>query len=332
MKPKEEDNAANDEGLFTPPSCLLFACGAFLCDFGKEGGGGDENVDSVVGVTNSSSQSHREFERSGGAWKKNERRRTFEMSMTSEGDEFCIISAKKTKGNRQEEARRDGDDDDDVVVRAVGFSSSMKHWASWTKGEDLEVRDEEDDKSRSPPLELLFSGWNQFGQLGDGSCQSRAPDDFQPVPLFSRMNIRVRKVACGLFHSVALCEGGSAYGFGQNPQIGAPKDVKYSTIPRLIEGGDLHDEDEIDFISCGSRHTLVATKRKVFSFGSNAKRQCGFLRDDDTTDDNTENDDDEEEKDNVYLPRLTLSIVRGSSSHIHRVRCERWSSFVLLSS
>ena len=255
------------------------------------------------------------------------------MSMTSEGDEFCIISAKKTKGNRQEEARRDGDDDDDdVVVRALGFSSSRKHWASWTKGEDLEVRDEEDDKSRSPPLELLFSGWNQFGQLGDGSCQSRAPDDFQPVPLFSRMNIRVRKVACGLFHSVALCEGGSAYGFGQNPQIGAPKDVKYSTIPRLIEGGDLHDEDEIDFISCGSRHTLVATKRKVFSFGSNAKRQCGFLRDDDNTDDNTENDDDDEEKDNVYLPRLTLSIVRGSSSHIHRVRCERWSSFVLLSS
>tara|TARA_B110000003_G_scaffold144090_1_gene145187 strand:- start:2116 stop:3111 length:996 start_codon:yes stop_codon:yes gene_type:complete len=331
MKSKEDN--ADDEGLFTPPSCFLFACGAFVCDFEKEGGrGGDENVDSVVGVTNSSSQSHREFERSGGAWTKNERRRTFEMSMTSEGDEFCIISAKKTKGNRQEEARRDGDDGDDVVVRAVGFSSSMKHWASWTKGEDLEVRDEEDDKSRSPPLELLFSGWNQFGQLGDGSCQSRAPDDFQPVPLFSRMNIRVRKVACGLFHSVALCEGGSAYGFGQNPQIGAPKDVKYSTIPRLIEGGDLHDEDEIDFISCGSRHTLVATKRKVFSFGSNAKRQCGFLRDDDNTDDNTENDDDEEEKDNVYLPRLTLSIVRGSSSHIHRVRCERWSSFVLLSS
>ena len=71
----------------------------------------------------------------------------------------------------------------------------------------------------------------------------------------------------------------------RNPQIGAPKDVKYSTIPRLIEGGDLNDEDEIEFISCGSRHTLVATKRKVFSFGSNAKRQCGFLRDDDTTDD-----------------------------------------------
>ena len=321
----KEDNT-DDEGLFNHPSCLLFACGALLCDFGKEGGGGDENLASVVGVTNS----EHHIECSGGAWKKNERRRTFEMSMTPEDNEFCIISAKKKKVNEQEEEeeeRRDGDDDD-VVVRAVGFSSSMKHWASW-KGEDLEVRDEEDDR-RSPKKLLLFSGWNQFGQLGDGSCQSRAPDDFQPVPLFARMNIRVRKVACGLFHSVALCEGGSCYGFGQNPQIGAPKDVKYSTIPRLIEGGDLNDEDEIDFISCGSRHTLVATKRKVFSFGSNAKRQCGFLREDDT-EDNTENDD-EEEKDNVYLPRETLSIVRGSSSHIHRVRCERWSSFVVISS
>ena len=60
MKSKEDNT--DDEGLFTPPSCLLFACGALVvCDFGRKegGGGGDENVDSVVGVTNSSSQSHR---------------------------------------------------------------------------------------------------------------------------------------------------------------------------------------------------------------------------------------------------------------------------------
>ena len=105
MKSKE-DNTENDEGLFTPPSCFLFACGAFACDFGE--GGGDENV---IGVTNASSQSHRDIERSGGAWTKNERRRTFEMSMIPEGDEFCITSAKEKKGNNQEEERRDGDDD-----------------------------------------------------------------------------------------------------------------------------------------------------------------------------------------------------------------------------
>ena len=105
MKSKEDN--ADDEGLFTPPSCFLFACGAFACDFGE--GGGDENV---IGVTNASSQSHRDIERSGGAWTKNERRRTFEMSMIPEGDEFCITSAKEKKGNEQEEERRDGDDDD----------------------------------------------------------------------------------------------------------------------------------------------------------------------------------------------------------------------------
>ena len=92
MKSKEDN--ADDEGLFTPPSCFLFACGAFACDFGE--GGGDENV---IGVTNASSQSHRDIERSGGAWTKNERRRTFEMSMIPEGDEFCITSAKEKKGN-----------------------------------------------------------------------------------------------------------------------------------------------------------------------------------------------------------------------------------------
>jgi len=105
MKSKEDN--ADDEGLFTPPSCFLFACGAFACDFGE--GGGDENV---IGVTNASSQSHRDIERSGGAWTKNERRRTFEMSMIPEGDEFCITSAKEKKGNEQEEERRDGDDDE----------------------------------------------------------------------------------------------------------------------------------------------------------------------------------------------------------------------------
>ena len=41
MKSKEDNT--DDEGLCTPPSCLLYACGAFVvCDFGrKEGGGGN---------------------------------------------------------------------------------------------------------------------------------------------------------------------------------------------------------------------------------------------------------------------------------------------------
>ena len=206
-----------------------------------------------------------------------------------------------------------------VGIRAVGFASSRKHYcASW-----------------SEKRELLLSGWNQFGQLGDGSCQSRAPSDFRPVPLFERMRIRVRKVALGLFHSVVLCEGGSVYGFGANPQIGAPKEVKYSTVPRLIEGGDLRDDDddEIEFIGCGSRHTLVASKRRAFAFGCNAKRQCGFAPPDanDEDDEDEEAEEDEEERHNVYLPRETLSLsssARATTTTIAFVRCERWSSFV----
>jgi alpha-tubulin suppressor-like RCC1 family protein len=142
------------------------------------------------------------------------------------------------------------------------------------------------------------------------------------------MRVRVRKVALGLFHSVVLCEGGSVYGFGANPQIGAPKEVKYSTVPRLIEGGDLRDDDEddeIEFIGCGSRHTLVASKRRAFAFGCNAKRQCGFAPPDANDEDDFE-DEDEEERHNVYLPRETLS--SSSATTIAFVRCERWSSFV----
>jgi hypothetical protein len=205
-----------------------------------------------------------------------------------------------------------------VGIRAVGFASSRKHYHCAT--------------SWSEKREFLLSGWNQFGQLGDGSCQSRAPSDFRPVPLFERMRIRVRKVALGLFHSVALCEGGSVYGFGANPQIGAPKEVKYSTVPRLIEGGDLRDDDdddEIEFIGCGSRHTLVASKRRAFAFGCNAKRQCGFAPPEDANDDEEEEQDDEEEQHNVYLPRETLSTTSAREmTTIVFVRCERWSSFV----
>ncbi len=181
----------------------------------------------------------------------------------------------------------DGDDDDatgtkdawdierDFCIRTFGFSdSSTKHF--WTKTDD------DAEGVDNCFFTLLLSGWNQFGQLGDGSCRSRTSDKYEPVPLFVRMHIRVRKVALGLFHTVALCDRGAVYGFGQNPQRGAPKDVKYSTLPILLEGGDLkEDEDDIEFISCGSRHTLVATKHTAFAFGCNAKRQCGLTHVDD---------------------------------------------------
>ena len=137
------------------------------------------------------------------------------------------------------------------------------------------------------------------------------------------MHIRVRKVALGLFHTVALCDRGAVYGFGQNPQIGAPKDVKYSTVPILLEGGDLkEDEDDIEFISCGSRHTLVATKHTAFAFGCNAKRQCGFTHEED--------DERKDEDEDIYLPRETLSTMSVKATRILSIRCERWSSFVLL--
>ena len=203
----------------------------------------------------------------------------------------------------------------DFCIRTFGFSdSSTKHF--WTKTDDAEGVD-------NGFFTLLLSGWNGFGQLGDGSCRSRTSDRYEPVPIFVRMHIRVRKVALGLFHTVALCDRGAVYGFGQNPQIGAPKDVKYSTVPILLEGGDLkEDEDDIEFISCGSRHTLVATKHAAFAFGCNAKRQCGFTQEED--------DEGKDEDEDIYLPRETLSAMSAKATRILSVRCERWSSFVLL--
>ena len=121
------------------------------------------------------------------------------------------------------------------------------------------------------------------------------------------MHIRVRKVALGLFHTVALCDRGADHGFGQNPQIGAPKDVKYSTVPILLEGGDLkEDEDDIEFISCGSRHTLVATKHTAFAFGCNAEASVRLTHEED--------DERKDEDEDIYLPRETLSTMSAKAT------------------
>ena len=275
-------------------------------------------------------------------WEEEDKEEEEEQREGDEGVVLCACGAydedeegERIRGNGEWKRFRKktlDDDDDDATARATGtkdawdierdfciwtfgFSdSSTKHF--WTKTDDAEGVD-------NGFFTLLLSGWNGFGQLGDGSCRSRTSDRYEPAPIFVRMHIRVRKVALGLFHTVALCDRGAVYGFGQNPQIGAPKDVKYSTVPILLEGGDLkEDEDDIEFISCGSRHTLVATKHAAFAFGCNAKRQCGFTQEED--------DEGKDEDEDIYLPRETLSAMSAKATRILSVRCERWSSFVLL--
>ena len=246
--------------------------------------------------------------RGNGAWKRFRKKTLDDDDGCDDDDDDATARATGTKDA--------WDIERDFCIRTFGFSdSSTKHF--WTKTDD------DAEGVDNCFFTLLLSGWNQFGQLGDGSCRSRTSDEYEPVPIFVRMHIRVRKVALGLFHTVALCDRGAVYGFGQNPQIGAPKDVKYSTVPILLEGGDLkEDEDDIEFISCGSRHTLVATKHTAFAFGCNAKRQCGFMHEED--------DERKDEDEDIYLPRETLSTMSAKATRILSIRCERWSSFVLL--
>ena len=281
---EEEDKEEEEEEREGDEGVVLCACGAY--DEDEEG----ERI------------------RGNGEWKRF-RKKTLDDDDDGCDDDDDDATARATGTKDAWDIERD------FCIRTFGFSdSSTKHF--WTKTDDAEGVD-------NGFFTLLLSGWNGFGQLGDGSCRSRTSDRYEPVPIFVRMHIRVRKVALGLFHTVALCDRGAVYGFGQNPQIGAPKDVKYSTVPILLEGGDLkEDEDDIEFISCGSRHTLVATKHAAFAFGCNAKRQCGFTQEED--------DEGKDEDEDIYLPRETLSAMSAKATRILSVRCERWSSFVLL--
>ena len=174
---------------------------------------------------------------------------------------------------------------------------------------------------------------NNHGQLGNGSCcktVSSTTAGLERIELFVRTGVKISKVCVGLFHTVCLEKyDGAVYAFGSNEsgQIGAPKHVKFSTIPRLIEGSII-DTVHFKFIGCGSRHTLIASTTIAFAFGANSKAQCFKTPKYDDDDD----DDDEEEHSGsvVYEPQKILSIRSSRDEEIKSVQCGRWSSFIVV--
>ncbi|RUP42106.1 regulator of chromosome condensation 1/beta-lactamase-inhibitor protein II [Jimgerdemannia flammicorona] len=106
-------------------------------------------------------------------------------------------------------------------------------------------------------------GSNRFGQLGHGNLDFVA----SPTPLEALQGIPVLRMACGMYHSAAITEGGDLYTFGWDSKgrlgIGAGGEEERNTaLPQLAvfldeEGGEMNEGINVVDVACGADHTVA---------------------------------------------------------------------------
>ena len=111
------------------------------------------------------------------------------------------------------------------------------------------------------------------------------PFQYMPSPVTILKNFKVKEIACGDAHTIALIVEGKLYSWGGAGcgQLGHPninemrKDsdgCPYQPRPKFIEG---LAKNTINKISCGKAHSLaIDSDGKLFSWGAGACGQLGF--------------------------------------------------------
>jgi len=113
-------------------------------------------------------------------------------------------------------------------------------------------------------------GFNSEGPIGNGKNNHV----LVPYHVEGFCDEKVKAIACGLCHSMALTEGGNVYTWGLNRygQLGH-KRLKNDLIhvPKLIE-----IEEKFQKISCGKEHSLLLScNGDIYVFGRNESGQLG---------------------------------------------------------
>lgn len=124
---------------------------------------------------------------------------------------------------------------------------------------------------------VFASGNNTYGQLGDNDGNF---DQNPAVPVDTSGvmgGVFIKKVAAGLFHSLALSTDGQvfAWGRGDNGQLGQGDNNLDSSTPLLVSGGALIGKFITD-ISAGGYHSMALdADGVVYTWGANDSGQLG---------------------------------------------------------
>jgi len=114
-------------------------------------------------------------------------------------------------------------------------------------------------------------GSNEFGQIGcGGDCEKQ----LTPYRVKGFNGEKVKTIACGSYHLMAITESGKLFSWGLNDygQLGYNSTTSSSNIPKLIEIGIF-----IKKIACGLKHSLLLSSDGVIHvFGSNDLNQLGI--------------------------------------------------------
>jgi hypothetical protein len=162
-----------------------------------------------------------------------------------------------------------------ALPETAGRSSPLVHQLPLSRGTIVALSAGEQHCLLVTNLGAVFSlGANLHGECGVGHTDRCEMPTL--LTSFADNQLAVRRVACGRWHSVAVCVDGACYswGRGDDGQLGLTTEPFLShESPQMIEG-----LGEIDATECaaGSRHTVVVTEDGMaWSFGWNRHGQLG---------------------------------------------------------
>ena len=127
---------------------------------------------------------------------------------------------------------------------------------------------------------VMSCGWNEQGQLGLGHCVL-LPEQCHFGPVLDVLpRLPVKKLVCGDFHTVAVMQDGTAWGWGcdGDGQIGLGNMSKASPTPMQIKfGPTAWPSAEVKDVAAGGFHTVfLLMSGQVFACGRNHEGQLGL--------------------------------------------------------
>lgn len=103
-------------------------------------------------------------------------------------------------------------------------------------------------------LQVYSWGWGDFGRLGHGN----STDCFIPHPIKALQGLRIRQIACGDSHCLAVTMEGEVQSWGrnQNGQLGLGT-IEDSLVPQRIEA---FQGITVKMVAAGAEHTVAITE------------------------------------------------------------------------